>query len=116
MESFAVDEDGHCLTIPSTGGGERQEWHKWLQKKSNDQEGHDWDYESIMGRAVTYWNIMGGVQLLGFNPTTWPDGLSLTFFDSLKKSHDWENWIDGGYQLCFGTVEEAEKYIFRSYP
>jgi len=32
VESFAIDGDGHCLTMPSTGGDDRREYHKWTNE------------------------------------------------------------------------------------
>lgn len=98
IESFPIDDDGHCLTTPSTGGGDRQEWHKWTNNKvfrkkdgtittEDDPEMHYDDYEPIMGMAVTLWTMQSGTCLLDLHPPgeDFPKWLSGSFYEELCK-------------------------------
>jgi len=133
-ESFTIDADGHCLTTPSTGGHDRQEWHNWtnepvyfLEEYEKDPKTHGWytlpelaaigktkddashgDWKPIMGRAVTLWTLGGGVDLLDIHPPEWASWLSISFYEELR---NWSTLIQKGYDLYFGTINEAHKYI-----
>jgi hypothetical protein len=136
-ESFTIDCDGHCLTTPSTGGGDRHEWHKWTNEpvyfleeyeddaksrgwftkseleaigKTTDDASHD-DHKPIMGRAVTLWEMGHGVQLMDFHPPEWATWLSTSFYEELRKLPNWSTLIEKGYDLYFGTINEAHRYI-----
>ena len=128
VESFPIDDDGHChcLTTPSTGGDDRQEWHKWTnstvyRKKDgtittkDDEEMYYDDYEPIMGRAVTIWTMQHGTSLLDLHPPgeDFPKWLSASFYEELCKLQNWATLLERGYDLYFGTTREAEKYLFK---
>ncbi len=129
VESFAIDSDGHCLTTPSTGGGDRQEWHKWTNRKvyfvKDEGEGHwiedaeeepeEYEYDDWMpvkGRAVTLWTLQSGTSLLAINPPNeFPKWLSTSFCEELCKLKEWASLLEHGYDLYFGATNEAERYI-----
>lgn len=124
VESFCIDSDGYCLTKPSTGGGDREEWQKWMNKKiylregedddfHEDDEELDYDWEPIMGRAVTIWSIEDGVRLLNFNPPEWIKWLSVDFYEKLCKMPDWFSLLEGGHWFYNGTAREVEKHLGR---
>ena len=102
MESFGIDYDGRPVTTPSTGGGDRCEWNKWLE---------DANQEPIMGRAVTIWNVQSGVRLSGFYPPVFVAWLPASFYEEVCKNQNWMKIIDGSYTMWFGTAREAEKYL-----
>lgn len=103
-ETFPVDMDGYPLVTPSTGGGDRHEWDKWLFTRD------DYDPDPIMGRAVTLW-CMCGVSLMGFNPPEYCKWLSAQFYDELKKLNNWYSFLEDGYSLYLGTQNAARKVI-----
>ena len=105
LESFPIDADGHCLKIPSTGGGDRQEWNKWMNQLEDD------DWVPIMGRAVTIWDYESGVGLLDIHPPEWPEFLSPIFYERLCKMQDWFILLENGHNLYFGTVKEVKNYV-----
>jgi hypothetical protein len=107
-ESFQMDEDGHCIQIPSTGGNSRHEYHKWMNKPLDEDE---WDFEPIMGRAVTVWDMDHGVGLLDIHPPEWVDWLSVSFYEKLCKMPDWYVLLNEGWHMFMGTAKEVEKYV-----
>jgi hypothetical protein len=111
-ESFAIDDDGRPLTTPSTGGGDRIEWtnKKVYADKEAKGEG-DYDWEPIMGRAVTICTLESGVRLIDIHPPEWSEWLSSSFYEELCKSDNWVKVLERGYDLYFGTVNEARKYF-----
>jgi len=113
-ESFAIDLDGRPLTIPSTGGGDRVEWDKWMNKKvyanKEAKAEDDYDWEPIMGRAVTICTLESGVRLLDIHPPEWSDWLSISFYEELCKSDKWVKMLERGFDMYLGTAKEARKY------
>lgn len=105
-ETFPVDMDGYPLVTPSTGGGDRHEWDKWLYTRDED----DYDADPIMGRAVTLW-CMCGVSLMGFNPPEYCKWLSVQFYEELRKLSNWHSFLEDGHSLYLGTQEAARKVI-----
>lgn len=136
-ESFAIDADGHCLTTPSTGGGDRQEWHKWMNERIYNYQNRWYtlpelekelgpflndklpalfdDWREIMGRAVTLWTLESGVQLLDFHPLEWAKWMAVGAYDKLCKLTEWTSIIERGHDLYFGTANTARQYLFREY-
>lgn len=105
-ESYPVDMDGYPLITPSTGGGDRHEWDKWLFAR--DEYGYNSD--PIMGRAVTLW-CMCGVSLMGLNPPEWCKWLGIGFTEELKKLPNWFTFLEDGHSLYLGTQNAARKVI-----
>jgi hypothetical protein len=104
-ESFAIDDDGYCLTTPSTGGGGDPEWFKWMF----DVNGNDWIPK--MSRAVTMWSMDSGVKLLNFHPPEFSSWTARGFFTRLCNMENWSELLQDGHYLYFGTITEAEKYV-----
>lgn len=106
VESYPVDDDGYPLITPSTGGGDRHEWDKWLFTRDDD----GYNAEPIMGRAVTLW-CFAGVNLMGLNPPEWTKWISPEFYDELKKMPNWYRFLQDGHSLYLGTMNAAEKVL-----
>jgi len=126
VESFPINDDGYCMTKPSTGGGDREEWLKWMNSKVYYKDGKwvdadqmnmdmdDYEYDDwkpIMGRAVTIWTMQHGTALLDIHPPEFPRWLSASFYEELRKLPNWASLLEKGYDLYFGTTNEVEKYI-----
>lgn len=109
-ESYGVDEDGNALTIPSTGGNDRQEWLKWTHEKIENEEGYCDNLQVVIpGRAVTIWTFLEGVRLLGLTPPHKTEWLSPSFIEELIKLNNWYIFLYDGWILWFKTSEEARK-------
>lgn len=104
VESYPIDDRGYPLIAPSTGGGDRHEWNKWLYTPDGYNE------IPILGRAVTLW-CFAGVNLLGFNPPEWTKWISPHFYEELKKLPNWYNFLQDGPSLYLGTMDAAEKVL-----
>lgn len=100
VESYLEDEYGNCITKPSVGSEERHGWYAWL----HDEE------TTFPGRAVTMWSVGGGIRLFGFNPPTHVSWLGPMFAELLRDNQQWSQYLQKGYQLYLGTIEEAAKY------
>lgn len=116
VEAYGIDMDGYPLTTPknSPGRSDRQEWDNWMNEryvpKGNDEE--DYDMRPIMGRAVTFWSVEGGVSLGDIHPPKWIDMLSIQFVSELKKTKNWHAMLEDGHTLYLGTARAAEKILF----
>lgn len=106
VESYGTDDDGYCITPSKHAVNERHTWIGWTHKKKGD----DWE-QSIMGRAVTVWNIESGVGLIELHPAEWADLLSISFVEELRKLSNWASFLEGGHTLYLGTAREAEKFM-----
>src|SRR6516165_5285245 len=72
VEAYPIDRDGYPLVaVQNTGQiNSRQEWDNWLyivHKPENGDE-DDYEYEPVLGRAVTIWTMADGARLLKLNP------------------------------------------------
>lgn len=101
VESYAIDDDGYPLIKPIHTGnfGTRHEWDNWTCNNS------------ILGRAVTIWQIDSGIRLLAFNPPDLPKWLSHSFIERLCESSDWPAMLEWGPEMYFGTIREVHKIL-----
>lgn len=106
VESYGTDDDGYCITPSKYAVNERQTWIGWANKRDDND-----DWQPIMGRAVTAWDIESGVGLIDLNPVEWADFLSIGFIEELRKLSNWATFLEGGHTLYLGTAREAAKFM-----
>ena len=112
VESFPVDMDGYPLIKTSTGRDNDCDM-LWLNTKIHPYHGsEDYEWEPIMGRAVTAWWLESGVQVRDLHPPAWVSWLSVSFIEELKKLPNWWQFLECGHDLYLGTARAAQEIIF----
>lgn len=109
-EAHGLDEDGHFLTTPSTGGKDRHDWENWLgRKKSADEDEIDW--EPIPGRCVTMWSWLHGVRLTGLVEPVPNLCVVPGFFGMIGAFRNWSQFVTDGHVLYIDTARVAKMIV-----
>lgn len=111
-DSYGADEDGRPLTPTTVDTGYAEPAYLgWMFATHEDR-----DWETIRGRAVTFWSFASGVSLRSFHPpqpTPWMNPLGLRH---ICDHREWTSIIYGGFELWAGTMEEARKILLPEMP
>jgi hypothetical protein len=126
VECYGVDQDGYACTESKHASGDRHSYDQWMSRKCwydektkklvytcpADQDAGDYDWDSIMGRAVTVWSVESGVRLARLNPPEWVPWLGSSFTEELAKLKHWFSFLEDGHTLYLGTARAAEKMLW----
>lgn len=112
LASFEIDSEGRCKLRGEPDDISHNEY--LYDKLIHDDDPNDYEWVPKPGRVATIWTIGGGVRLLRFIPPEWSSWLSPDFFKKLCSTRNWEQLLDGGYKLYFGTIEEVYKHSEKS--
>lgn len=103
VECYTIDKR-HCPIGKQqhTKGTEHYAWKGWLTKYNRQGIA----VADHMGRAVTSWSFIRGLELRGFSPPEFVPWLSPLFYMHLTCGKDWINHLAGSGALYYGTVEK----------